>query len=178
MVLTNPIAAPSRSTRLFRENIHLRSRQGECAYNKEKSMETPTTKTKKLILPVHCPTNDYIDFDHGIVELTQEDIDTIRKLSEVVIAAKGSISDSVYRIKMFDHAVTVMQADYDAEPEDGKVALKEPEYGRIDCCTLNVSDLDFNWSFYPKHGSDLCTTDTVSFSELDTFETLDEREVA
>jgi hypothetical protein len=132
---------------------------------------------KKLILPVHCPTNDCVEFDYAIVELSQSDIGKIRALSEVVKATKESVSDNVYRIKMFDHAVTVMQADYDAEPEDGKTPLREPEYGRIDCCALNVSDLDFHWSFYPKHGSDLCETSTVSISELDTFETLDEREV-
>lgn len=138
-------------------------------------MENPT---KKLILPINCPTNECLDFDYGIVELTQSGIDKIKKLSEVVKAAQENIGLEVYRIEMFDHAVTVMQADYDAPADDGKVALVEPEYGRIDCCTLDVSDLDFRWSFYPKHGTDLCTTESVLISALDTFETIDEREVA
>ncbi|QOX80905.1 hypothetical protein FY034_18055 (plasmid) [Trichlorobacter lovleyi] len=140
--------------------------------------QTTNNPTKKLILSINT-SNDFLDFDYIVAELTQADIDKIRKLSEVVKTAKQSIDSAVYRIKMFDHSVTTMKMDYDAEPdEDGKQPLVEPEYGRIDCCSISVSDDDFMWSFYPKHGdmSDLCETSSVPLAELDSFDAIDERE--
>lgn len=135
-----------------------------------------TTKTKKLILPVTNP-NDFFDgFDHGVVELSQSDIDRIRNLSEAVKTAKQSY-DGVYQLSCLDLAVTTMKADYDSSLEDGKLPLVEPEYPRIECCTLVVSDQDFHWMFYPKFCDTRSTTASVLISELETFETLDAREV-
>ena len=131
---------------------------------------------KKLILEVHT-SNDYLDFGYVVVELTQANIDKIHKLSEIVKAAKESIDSAVFRIKMFDPSLTTMRMDYDAEPdENGKQPLVEPEYGRIECCAINVSDDDFLWTFYPKHGSDHCETSSVPLAALDNFDTIDERE--
>lgn len=135
------------------------------------------TQLKKLILPISC-SNDYLDFDHGIIELSQADIEKIRRLADVVKTTKAAISADVSRISMYDYSVVTKKADYCAEELDGdRLPLVEPEYGRIENCKLNVSDICFYWSFYPKHCNDICTTKTVLISELCNFETLDEREV-
>lgn len=134
-------------------------------------------QTKKLILQISCK-NDYAEFDYGVIEMTQAAADRIRKMSEVVKTAKEDIFSYITEIRAHDHAVTTMKLDYDAEELDGdKLPLVEPEYGRIECCKLNVSGIGFYWSFYPKHCDDICTTSRVLISELDSFDTIDEREV-
>ena len=134
--------------------------------------------TKKLIMPIHNQ-DDYFDgFDHGIVELTQADMDRIRAISELVKTAKITIHDGAYKIVAWDFGITVMKTDYDSETlVDGLLPLVEPDECRIDCPCLNVTDTDFFWSFYPKHVNVHCETATFDISLLDNFDTVDGREV-
>lgn len=103
--------------------------------------------TKKLIIPLSDNSEFFPDVaDYAVVELNAEVIDRIRKLSVVVRFMKA------YRISEFNCDCDFTVADYEADPENGKVAMKEFE-GRMECSTLNVTDNDFFWSGYYKHTS-------------------------
>ena len=68
-----------------------------------------------------------------------------------------------------------MVADYEADPENGKVAMKEFE-GRTECNTLNVTDNDFFWSGYYKHTSVRWESASVPLTALDKDGDYDQRE--
>lgn len=103
--------------------------------------------TKKLIIPISDNSEFFSEAaDYAVIDLNAESIDRIRKLSVVVRFMK------VYRISEFNYDCDFTVADYEADPENGKVAMKEFE-GRMECNTLNVTDDNFFWSGYYKHTS-------------------------
>ena len=118
-------------------------------------------RTKKLILSV----TDNSDFfseaaDYAVIELGKEEKNRIRKLSAAVRDLE------VYKISEFNYACEFKVADYEADPENGKVAVKEFE-GRMECNTLNVTDCNFYWSGLYRHTSVRWETDSVPLSALD-----------
>jgi len=138
----------------------------------------PETQTKKLIMPIHIQDDHFDGFDFGIVELSQSEMDRIRAMSALVKTAKETIHTGAYKLVAWDYVIRVMQTDSDSEELDnGRLPLKEPEYPRIDCPCLNVTDTDFFWSFYPKHTNVNCETATMSIDLLDTIDLVDAREV-
>jgi len=123
----------------------------------------------KLIIAV-SDSSDFLEVaDYAVVELSADLIARIRKLSEAVRCL------DVYMISEFDYACDFMVADYDADPENGKVALKEFE-GRMECNTLNVTDTGFYWSGLYKHTDVRWSTDTVPLTALDGAGDFDQRE--
>lgn len=124
----------------------------------------------KLIITV-SDSSDFMEVaDYTVVELSADLIARIRKLSEAVRSL------DVYRISEFNYHCDFMVADYDADPENGKVALKEFE-GRMECNTLNVTDTGFYWSGLYKHTDVRWSTDTVPLTALDEAGDFDQREV-
>ena len=128
-------------------------------------------RTKKLILSV----TDNSDFfseaaDYAVIDLGEEEKSRIRKLSAAVRELE------VYRISEFNYACDFMVADYETDPENGKVAVKEFE-GRMECNTLNVTDSGFYWSGLYKHTDVRWSTDTVPLTALDEAGDFDQREV-
>jgi hypothetical protein len=129
------------------------------------------SRTKKLILSV----TDNSDFfseaaDYAVIELGEEEKCRIRKLSAAVRELE------VYRISEFNYACDFKVADYETDPENGKVAIKEFE-GRMECNTLNVTDSGFYWSGLYKHTDVRWSTDTVPLTALDEAGDFDQREV-
>ena len=124
----------------------------------------------KLIITI-SDSSDFMEVaDYAVVELSADLIARIRKLSEAVRSL------DVYKISEFNYHCDFMVADYDADPENGKVALKEFE-GRMECNTLNVTDTGFYWSGLYKHTDVRWSTDTVPLTALDEAGGLDQREV-
>lgn len=124
----------------------------------------------KLIITV-SDSSDFMEVaDYAVVELSADLIARIRKLSEAVRSL------DVYKISEFNYHCDFMVADYDADPENGKVALKEFE-GRMECNTLNVTDTGFYWSGLYKHTDVRWSTDTVPLTALDEAGAFDQREV-
>lgn len=124
----------------------------------------------KLIITV-SDSSDFMEVaDYAVVELSANLIARIRKLSEAVRSL------DVYKISEFNYHCDFMVADYDADPENGKVALKEFE-GRMECNTLNVTDTGFYWSGLYKHTDVRWSTDTVPLTALDEAGDFDQREV-
>lgn len=131
---------------------------------------TETTPAKRLIIPVHDNSEFFSDnADYAIIDLDAATIERIKTLSAAVRDLK------VYKVSEFDSDCDFMTADWDSEPDNGKVALKEFE-GRMECNTLNVTDDDFFWSGYYKHSDIRWETDTVRLAVLDEPDTHDERE--
>ena len=123
----------------------------------------------KLIITV-SDSSDFLKVaDYAVVELSADLIVRIRKLSEAVRSL------DVYRISEFNYHCDFMVADYDADPENGKVALKEFE-GRMECNTLNVTDTGFYWSGLYKHTDVRWSTDSVPLTALDEADDFDQRE--
>jgi len=131
---------------------------------------TDTALLKRLIIPVHDNSEFFSDnADYAIIDLDAATIERIKTLSAAVRDLK------VYKVAEFDNDCDFMVADWDAEPDNGKVALKEFD-GRMECNTLNVTDDDFFWSGYYKHTDVRWETDTVRLAVLDESDTHDERE--
>ncbi|MDD2736640.1 MAG: hypothetical protein PHF56_22135 [Desulfuromonadaceae bacterium] len=131
---------------------------------------TDTTPEKRIIIPVHDNSEFFSDnADYAVIDLDATLIERIKKLAVVVRQMKAC------KISEFNHACDFMAADWDAEPDNGKVALKEFE-GRMECNTLNVTDSDFFWSGYYKHTDVRWETDTVLLVVLDEPGIHDERE--
>ncbi len=131
---------------------------------------TDTTSNKRIIIPVHDSSEFFPDYaDYAIIDLDAKNIERIRALSAAVRDLK------VYKISEFNCGCDFMTADWDAEPDNGKVALKEFE-GRMECNTLNVTDDDFFWSGFYKHTDVRWETDTVRLAVLDEPDIHDERE--
>jgi hypothetical protein len=107
--------------------------------------------------------------DYAVIVLTAASIERIKKLSIVVCQMKA------YRISEFNYEAEFMVADYDADPKNGKVAMKEFE-GRMECNTLNVTDTGFYWSGLYKHTDVRWSTDTVPLTALDEAGDFDQRE--
>ena len=131
---------------------------------------TDTTPGKRLIIPVHDNSEFFSNnADYATIDLDATLIELIKKLGVVVRQMK------VYKICEFNNCCDFMAADWDAEPDNGKVSLKEFE-GRMECNTLNVTDSDFFWSGYYKHTDVRWETDTVPQKILDESDVYDERE--
>ncbi len=124
----------------------------------------------KLIIAV-SDNNEFFSevADYAVVELSADLIAQIRKLSEAVRSL------NVYKISEFNYHCDFMVADYDAAPENGKVALKEFA-GRMECNLLNVTDTGFYWSGLYKHTDVRWSTDTVPIAALDEADDFDQRE--
>ena len=117
--------------------------------------------TKKLIIPISDNSEFFSEAaDYAVIELSAESIDRIRKLSAVVRDLE------VYRISEFNYDCDFMVADYEADPENGKVAMNGFE-GRMECNTLNVTDNNFFWSGYYKHTSVRWESVSVPLTTLD-----------
>lgn len=117
--------------------------------------------TKKLIIPVSDDSEFFSEAaDYAVIDLNAERIDRIRKLSAVVRELE------VYRISEFDYDSGFTVTDYEADPENVKVAIKEFE-GRMECNTLNVTDNNFFWSGYYKHTSVRWESASVPLTTLD-----------
>lgn len=130
----------------------------------------PYHGTKRLILSL-TDNNEFFSetADYAVVELGSDEIGRIRQLA----AAARDLE--VYRISEFNYSCAFRSADYDAVPEDGKVALCEFR-GRMECSTLNVSDSDFYWSGLYRNTSVRWETDTVPLDALVDDQDLDQRE--
>jgi len=124
----------------------------------------------KLIIAVSDNSEFFSEVaDYAVVELSTDLIARIRKLSEAVRCL------DVYKISEFNYHCDFMVADYDADPENGKVALKEFA-GRMECNTLNVTDSGFYWSGLYRHTDVRWSTDTVPLTALDEAGDFDQRE--
>lgn len=124
----------------------------------------------KLIITV-SDSSDFMEVaDFAVVELSADLIARIRKLSEAVRSL------DVYKISEFNYQCDFMVVDYDADPENWKVALKEFD-GRMECTTLNVTDTGFYWSGLYRHTDVRWSTDTVPLTALDEAGNFDQREV-
>ena len=131
---------------------------------------TETNTVKRLIIPMHDNSEFFSDnADYAVIDLDATLIERIKKLAVVVRQMKA------YKISECNHTCDFRTADWDAEPDNGKVAMKEFE-GRMECSTLNVTDSDFFWSGYYKHTDVRWETDTVLIKSLDEPDILDERE--
>jgi hypothetical protein len=131
---------------------------------------TETTTNKRIIIPVHDGSEFFSDnADYAIIDLDAKSIEHIRALSAAVRDLQ------VYKVAEFNYDCDFMTADWDAEPDNGKVALKEFE-GRMECNTLNVTDDDFFWSGLYKHTDIRWETDSVRLAVLDEPDIHDERE--
>ncbi|MBT0663121.1 hypothetical protein KI809_02305 [Geobacter pelophilus] len=131
---------------------------------------TDTISAKRLIIPVHDNSEFFSDnADYAIIDLDATLIERIKKLAVVVRQMKAC------KISEFNYTCEFMTTDVDAEPDNGKVALKEFE-GRMECNTLNVTDDDFFWSGYYKHTDVRWETDTVRLAVLNEPDVHDERE--
>ncbi|MBI1919670.1 MAG: hypothetical protein HYS23_01170 [Geobacter sp.] len=119
-----------------------------------------TPSTKKLIIPISDNSDFFEAADFAVIELDAARINRIRKLSAVVRGLE------VYRISEFSNDCEFMVADYEADLENGKFAMKEFE-GRSECNTLNVTDNDFFWSGYYKHTSVRWESASVPLTALD-----------
>lgn len=127
--------------------------------------------TKKLIIPISDNSEFFSEAaDYAVIDLNAEKIDRIRKLSAVVRDLE------VYRISEFNYDCDFTVADYEADPENGKVTMKEFE-GRMECNTLNVTDNNFFWSGYYKHTSVRWESASVPLTTLDEDGDYDLREV-
>jgi len=137
----------------------------------KENLATPNHGTKRLILSL-TDNNEFFSeaADYAVVELGAEEIRRIRQLS----AAARYLG--VFRICEFNHSCYFRVADYDAKPEDGRIALREFR-GRMECSTLNVSDDDFYWSGLYRNTSVRWETDSVPLAALDDDGDLDQREV-
>ena len=125
---------------------------------------------KKMILKVRTPGDyDGLTADYAVVELDLADIDRIRKFSQTVRDLKA------YRLSEFNYSCEFFVEEWDADPDNGLVALEKFE-GRMDCNTLNVTDNDFYWSGMYKHTSIRWETSSVPVSALDEPGDLDERD--
>lgn len=125
---------------------------------------------KKLIIPLSDNSEFFSDAaDYAVIELTAASIDRIKKLSVVVKQMK------VYKISEFNYDCDFMVADYEADAENGKVAMKEFE-GRTECNTLNVTDDNFFWSGYYKHTSVRWESESVPLTVFDEEGDHDQRE--
>lgn len=129
-----------------------------------------TPPAKKLIIPISDNSDFFEAADYAVIGLNAKKIDRIRMLSAVVRDLE------VYRISEFNHDCEFMVADYDADPENGKVAMKE-FVGRTECNTLNVTNNDFFWSGYYKHTSVRWESASVPLTTLDEGGDYDLREV-
>lgn len=117
--------------------------------------------TIKLIIPVSDNSEFFSEAaDYASVELTAGSIARIRELASVVRNLE------VYRISEFNYGCDFTVADYEADPENGKVATKEFE-GQMECNTLNVTDNNFFWSGYYKHTSVRWESASVPLTALD-----------
>ncbi|HEY3309731.1 MAG TPA: hypothetical protein VGJ93_14860 [Desulfuromonadaceae bacterium] len=131
---------------------------------------TDTISAKRLIIPIHDNSEFFSDnADYAIIDLDAATIERIKALSAAVRELK------VYKVSEFNCGCDFMTADWDAEPDNGKVRLKEFE-GRMECNTLNVTDDDFFWSGYYKHTNVRWETDTVRLAVLDEPDIHDELE--
>ena len=125
---------------------------------------------KRLIIPVHTHSEfSTDDADYAVIDLDAALIERIKKLAVVVRQME------VFKISEFNYACDFMAADWESDPDHGKVALKEFE-GRMECNTLNVTDNDFFWSGYYKLTDVRWETDTVPLTILDEPGVHDERE--
>jgi hypothetical protein len=124
----------------------------------------------KLIITISDSSDFFPAADYAVIVLTAASIERIKKLSIVVRQMKA------YRISEFNYEAEFMVADYDADPENGKVALKEFD-GRMECNTLNVTDTGFYWSGLYKHTDVRWSTDTVPLTALAEAGDFDQREV-
>jgi hypothetical protein len=117
--------------------------------------------TKKLIIPI-TDNNEFFSevADYLTTDLNVEKIDRIRRFSAVV---KGL---EVYKISAFDCDCEFLISDYETDPKNGKVAMKEFK-GRMKCTTLNVTDNVFYWSGYYRHTSVRWESESVPLSVLD-----------
>lgn len=119
-----------------------------------------TPSTKKLIIPISDNSDFFEAADFAVIELNEARINRIRKLSAVVRDLE------VYRISEFSNDCEFMVADYEADLENRKFAMKEFE-GRTECNTLNVTNNDFFWSGYYKHTSVRWESASVPLTALD-----------
>ena len=126
--------------------------------NENDGARTPIAK--KLVVPISDNSDYFEAADYAVIELTADRINRIRNLSAVVRDLK------VYRISEFSFDCKFMVVDYEADPENGMVAMKEFE-GRTECNTLNVTDNDFFWSGYYKHTSVRWESASVPLTALD-----------
>ena len=124
----------------------------------------------KLIITISDSSDFFPAADYAVIVLTAASIERIKKLSIVVRQMMA------YRISEFNYEAEFMVADYDADPENGKVAMKEFE-GRMECNTLNVTDTGFYWSGLYKHTDVRWSTDTVPLTALDEAGDFDQREM-
>lgn len=118
---------------------------------------TPTVK--KLIIPISDHSDFFEGADYAVIELIAERINRIRNLSAVVREL------DVYSISEFNYDCEFAVADYEGDPENGKVPTKQFE-GRMECTTLNVTDCNFFWTGYYKHTSIRWESESVPLSAL------------
>ncbi len=123
----------------------------------------------RLIISISDNSDFFPCADYAVIELTPASIERIRKLAVVVQQMK------VYRISEFNYDAEFMVADYEADPDDGKVALKEFE-GRMECTMLNVTESGCYWSGLYRHTDIRWESDTIPLTVLKEPGTYDLRE--
>lgn len=129
-----------------------------------------TTQSKRLIIPVHSNSEFYSETaDYAIIDLDVKLIERIKALSAAVRELKA------YKVSEFNYDCEFKAADWDTDPDNGKVPLIDFE-GRMECNTLNVTDDNFYWSGLYKHTDVRWETESVPIEALDNPAVYDERE--
>ena len=124
---------------------------------------------KKMILKVR--TRGYYEgltADYAVVKLDPAAIARIREFSKTVRGIKA------YRISEFNYGCEYFIEEWDADPENGLIAMGKFE-GQMDCITINVTENDFYWSGNYRDTSIQWETTSVPVSALDESGNLDER---
>lgn len=132
----------------------------------------PATATKKLVLPI-ADSNEFYDktADHAVIELSHKAIAHIKQLAEAVKSLR------VYKITEFYNICDFTVTDWEADPDNGKIPMKEFE-GATELVTLNVTDDGFYWTGLYKHTDVRWSTETVPLTALDEADDYDLRKEA
>ncbi len=131
---------------------------------------TQTTPCKRLIIPISSNNEFYSETaDYAIIDLNEKLIERIKALSAAVCDLK------VYKVSEFNYDCEFYTVDWEADPDNGKVALSDFD-GRMECNTLNVTDTNFFWSGLYRHTDVRWETESVPLTALDDPDILDLRE--
>ena len=126
---------------------------------------------KHMVLRVNTyDENTWDTADFAEKSLDQKGIDRINKL------ALGAKLLDVYKVTEFNAICDFLVEDYDCVAPAGNKTPTKPFESRMECCTLNVTSNSFYWSGYYKFSNIRWETTSISLSELDSMDSIDERE--
>jgi hypothetical protein len=106
-------------------------------------------KTKRFVRTVYTTDDCYDNHpDKAYITIHETLAKRILRFNKEVLRLKA------YKMVEFNYTVKWKET-----------GVKEPDW-RVDCCTLNVSDIDFRWDCYLKDTNILLETDSISIANL------------